>query len=179
MNKLEKIALGISIVVIGFFVIVIGWGFYAYWTEPKGYEERQKELDAEQAFEKLKQVQKEMDQKLAQAVKEETKINEFTVRESLKNYETPKENFESTVPESCKGVNSMEIDLYPTGKQCLEALDNRVVEWCQSNGSEGLVEDCRTQFYLKLADTCKDPVIGSVEVCLMHTLKELYPRIVP
>jgi len=86
-----------------------------------------------------------------------------------------------TLPASCSGVNSMELDIYPTGKQCFSALNKRVEEWClsESNGNSGLADDCVTQFYLKLAQQCKDPAIGSVEVCLMYTLKELYPKLIP
>jgi len=51
-------------------------------------------------------------------------------------------------------------------------IDNRVAYWCVSNSEH--VEDCRTQFYLKLAETREDPVIDSIGVCLMHTFQDIY-----
>jgi len=80
----------------------------------------------------------------------------------------------TALPDSCRGVNSMELDIYPTGKQCFSALNKRVEEWCLSQS-----KDCVTQFYLKLADTCEDPILSSVEVCLMYTFKEVYPKLIP
>ena len=76
------------------------------------------------------------------------------------------------LPTSCYGVDSMELDIYPTGKQCFAALNKGVEYWCSNQKS------CVNQFYLKLTEQCADPAIGSVEVCLMYTLKELYPKLV-
>jgi len=76
------------------------------------------------------------------------------------------------LPTSCYGVDSMELDLYPTGKQCFAALNKGVEYWCSNQKS------CVNQFYLKLADLCADPVLSSVEVCLMYNLKDLYPKLV-
>jgi len=85
------------------------------------------------------------------------------------------------LPESCKGVFSMELDLYPTGEECFSALNKRVEEWCysDSDGHEGLTKYCIQQFYLKLANTCEDPVLSSIEVCLMNTFQDVYPKLVP
>lgn len=76
------------------------------------------------------------------------------------------------LPTSCYGVNSMELDIYPTGKQCFAALNKGVEYWCSNQKS------CVNQFYLKLADLCEDPVLSSVEVCLMYNLKDMYPKLV-
>lgn len=85
------------------------------------------------------------------------------------------------LPDSCKGVNSMELELYPTGKQCFAALNDRVEQWClsQSNGNDSLAKGCVTEFYLRLTELCEDPVIGSVEVCLMYNFKDLYSKLIP
>jgi len=85
------------------------------------------------------------------------------------------------LPASCNGVNSMELDLYPTGKQCFTELTNRVQEWCLSENDEhiDLADDCRKQFYLELLQQCEDPVISSVDVCLMDNFKNLYPKLIP
>ena len=97
--------------------------------------------------------------------------------------DTPKDRAATStgLPSSCRGVNSMELDLYPTGKQCFAALNKRVEQWClsESNGHKGLADDCVRQFYTKLADLCADPVLSSVEVCLMYNLKDLYPKLIP
>ena len=97
------------------------------------------------------------------------------IKQRLKQKEKTTQTATSTkLPASCSGVNSMELDIYPTGKQCFSALNDRVEEWCLSQS-----KDCVTQFYLKLADTCADPILSSVDVCLMYTFKELYPKLIP
>jgi len=113
-------------------------------------------------------------QKIIEAVSsgEEMKQREV-LKQKEKVVQTAKQ-LPKQLPTSCYGVDSMELDIYPTGKQCFAALNKRVEEWCLSQS-----KDCVTQFYLKLADTCEDPVIGSVEVCLMYTFKEVYPKLIP
>ena len=85
------------------------------------------------------------------------------------------------LPESCQGVDSMELKIYPTGGQCFTALNDRVEQWClgETNGNKALADGCVTDFYQRLANLCADPVIGSVEVCLMYNLKDLYRKMIP
>ena len=154
MGKGKKVVLVIIIIVGGFFGIGVGAVLIFQQVDPEGYAQWSAEMDAEQAADEARERQKKLAE---QAQKEKaTQIKTSTA-----------------LPSSCRGVNSMELDLYPTGKECFAALNKRVEEWCLSQ------RDCVTQFYLKLANQCEDPVLSSVEVCLMYTLKELYPKLIP
>lgn len=170
MNKIKKIVLGVIIAIIGFFAIGLGSVTIWQWADPEGYAAHSEAN--EQSILIHEQEQKERDAR-AQAFQ---KFMDSANREP-----EPWDPYPTTLPESCSGVNSMELDLYPTGKQCFDELNQRVEKWCyvKYNGHKVLREDCTSQFYQKLAEQCKDPVIGSTEVCLMHTLKEMYPKLVP
>jgi len=90
-------------------------------------------------------------------------------------------SYSSDLPESCKGVNSMKVDLYPTGEQCLEELDNGIYDWClsQSDGDKVSADNCRILFYLKLNESCEVITLRSVDVCLMLSFKDLYSELIP
>ena len=148
----KKILKGIGLLFLGAFVLGIA-GAMSMSDEENAELERQDRLEAQR--QKQIELQKQVAEQAQQ--RQEAQIKTSTA-----------------LPDSCRGVNSMELDIYPTGKQCFAALNDRVEEWCLSQS-----KDCVAQFYLKLADTCEDPVLSSVEVCLMYTFKELYPKLIP
>ena len=154
----KKILLIAIITVVGFFVAGFGGiGLYSV-LYPEEYADWSARLDREIEQDEALETQK----RLAEQAQKEKQQEITQIKTS------------TALPDSCRGVNSMELDIYPTGKQCFSALNNRVEEWCLSQS-----KDCVTQFYLKLADTCADPILSSVDVCLMYTFKELYPKLIP
>ena len=151
MGNAKKVGIVIIIGIVGFFAIGFGWLALWEYYYPEEYAAWEAEIEREERLEAQKRLAEEAQQQKATQIKTSTAL-----------------------PSSCRGVNSMELDLYPTGKQCFSALNKRVEEWCLSQS-----KDCVTQFYLKLADTCADPILSSVDVCLMYTFKELYPKLIP
>jgi len=85
------------------------------------------------------------------------------------------------LPDSCKGVNSIETELYPTGPACLSALLSRTYDMCESltDGNRSQTEKCVDDFKERLAQQCANPTTGSTEVCIMYIWKELYPKMIP
>lgn len=177
MGKGRKIVIWIIAGITGLFLIGGLWmGLWTYYY-PEEYAVYEKEREQEQL--QQEKIQSAIDEGIKTDLSREMTLSqyqEYTKALQQKGVEEMKQ-----LPASCKGVSSMELDIYPTGKECFSALNERVEEWClsESDGHKGMADDCVNQFYLKLAQQCKDPVIGSVEVCLMYTFKELYPKLIP
>lgn len=74
------------------------------------------------------------------------------------------------VPSSCNNVHTIEVDLY--GKQCLSDINKGIEKWCEDKS-----ENCVKQVYYKVAEHCVDTIMGSEEMCMMKTLKHIYPQL--
>lgn len=90
------------------------------------------------------------------------------------------------LPDSCYGVNSIETELYPTGEQCLELLDERIFDFClaENNDDETKAMTCFTQAYAIMDGHCRDSdeqglLSISYEVCFMSEMVYAYQNLIP
>lgn len=90
-----------------------------------------------------------------------------------------------TLPKVCDGVFSIESNLYPTGEECMELIDERIFEFCLSknNGNEDMAWGCFGKTYALIDDNCidsdEDLLSVSYEVCFMNQMRFLYENIPP
>lgn len=164
---LKKILAGVGLFFLSTMIIipVISLSFLS--DEEISEREAQRELrEAVEAREQQLALQKQLEEKAKISQQKQAEIQS----EQL-----------SQIPVSCRGVDSMELKIYPTGKQCFAVLNERVEQWClsETKGNKALADGCVVDFYQRLANLCADPVIGSVEVCLMYNLKDLYRKMIP
>jgi len=89
------------------------------------------------------------------------------------------------LPASCDGVDSIETWLYPTAEKCMIELGQGYYAWCLSKekklaekGAEARAGICMTDIKIRLLQTCKDPALGSPEVCMMITMKYIYREMI-
>lgn len=86
------------------------------------------------------------------------------------------------LPESCDGVASTETWLYPTAEQCLTSLYFVIYSPCWNNNdlSQTEIDACMDRIDYAIDQSCKageEGLLGiKYEVCVMHTLKELYQQ---
>jgi len=164
MGNAKKVGIVIIIGIIGFFAI--GFGGLALWEYyyPEEYAVWEAEVEAREA---LIETQKRLD-KLAQQQKA-TQIKTSTA-----------------LPSSCSGVNSIETYLYPTGQQCINAIDDRVNEYClsETNGNKVQADACVDKVYSLIDRNCQDSddqgfLSVSYEVCVMSELRFAYQNLIP
>jgi len=118
-------------------------------------------------------------------------------REFLDQYEFPQYNEDykkqgatsiqksKGMPTSCNGVDSIETWLYPTAEKCMKELGQGYYAWCLSKekklaekGAEARAGICMSDIKIRLLQTCKDPALGSPEVCMMITMKYIYREMI-
>ena len=133
-------------------------------------EKIEKELELQQRVE----LQKQIDLQRQEELREE----ELVKQEELKIQQMKQ------LPESCYGVNSIETNLYPTGEECLELLDERIFDFClaENNDDETKAMTCFVKAYSAIDDNCRDSdnqgmLSISYEVCFMSEMVYLYQEI--
>ena len=106
--------------------------------------------------------------------------NESKIIQRESSDETVKEKIE--LPESCDGVASTETWLYPTAEECMTMLYFVIYSPCWNNSdlSQTEIDACMDRIDYAIDQSCKageEGLLGiKYEVCVMHTLKELYQR---
>jgi len=180
----KKIELGIVIGIVGIFVIVIPWAavWQYYFPEEYGeFEEKQELRERVEEGQRQLELQEEAELKLQEEA--ELKLQEEA---ELEQQEAPRIQKLEELPASCDGVLTTETNLYPTADECVRKIMDRVSDWCLSEekkideaGAEARADICVAGFTSGLAELCKDPVTGSTELCVMRTLQDLYPKMIP
>jgi len=178
----KKIELGIVIGIVGIFVIVIPWAavWQYYFPEEYGeFEEKQELRERVEEGQRQLELQEEAELKLQEEA-------ELELQEGLKQQEAPPIQKLKELPASCDGVLTTETSLYPTADECVRKIMDRVSDWCLSEekkiaetGAEARADICVVGFTSGLAELCEDPVTGSTELCVMRTLQDLYPKMIP
>jgi len=176
----KKIELGIVIGIVGIFVIVIPWAAVWQYYYP---EEAELKLQEETELKLQEETELKLQEETELKLQEET---ELKLQEGLKQQEAPRIQKLKELPASCDGVLTTETHLYPTADECVRKIMDRVSDWCLSEekkiaetGAEARADICVVGFTSGLAELCEDPVTGSTELCVMRTLQDLYPKMIP
>lgn len=90
----------------------------------------------------------------------------FTMNSVNNDHQDKAKTTETLLPESCKGVDSIETDLYPTGKECLAELKAKIMTFC------GFDQKCMDDFDNRMYNQC-----GDDKVCTMSTLQSIYQQL--
>lgn len=135
-------------------------------NEIKSEQEKiEKELELQQQVELQKQIDLQRQEELFK--QEEFKIQQM-----------------KQLPESCYGVGSIETNLYSTGEECLELLDERIFDFClvENNDDETKAMICFVKVYSAIDGNCRGSdnlgmLSVSYEVCFMSEMVYLYQEI--
>jgi len=192
----KKIELGIVIVIVGIFVIAIPWAavweyYYPEEAELKLQEEAELKLQEEAELKLQEEAELKLQEEAELKLQEEAELKlqeeaELELQEGLKQQEAPPIQKLKELPASCDGVLTTETNLYPTADECVRKIMDRVSNWCLSEekkideaGAEERADICVAGFTSGLAELCEDPATGSTELCVMRTLQDLYPKMIP
>ena len=186
----KKIELGIVIIIVGIFVIVIPWAavwqyYYPEEAELKLQEEAELKLQEEAELKLQEEAELKLQEEAELKMQEEAELK-LQEEAELEQQEAPPIQKLKELPASCDGVLTTETNLYPTADECVRKIMDRVSDWCLSEekkideaGAEERADICVAGFTSGLAELCEDPATGSTELCVMRTLQDLYPKMIP
>ncbi len=175
MGKSKKIVILVIVGIIASFVIanVTYHQVYSVYY-PDEYAKQMEEIEQRKAIE------------TQQRIEERKQEAELTRQEELKQQEALRIAQLKELPTSCYGVNSIETYLYPTGKACIKAIDDRINEYClsETNENKAQADACVVKVYSLMDRNCQGSddqgfLSVSYEVCMMSELRFAYQNLIP